>query len=192
MKKKRKFQVLAFEENHYHAELLKKSLESDSGLFHLTFTSNPAEGLLLLKRKKFDLILTDSDSDNNNRNWLPLLKKRNPLIPLVVLTSKGDERKAVSAMKEGADDYIIKNKAGLEKLPRLVLAALRKKKENKRAISNSPLQGIKGIVQNLRSLKRVIDKPSQSFEKGKSYYQKQINLLESEIRNLTDTMKNWF
>ncbi len=189
-KKKRKFQVLAFEENTYHAQILKETLEKNSGQFKLTIALSPNEALTLLNDgKKFDIILTDTDAETTPHDWITLLKRKNAATPLIVLTSRGDERKAVSSMKEGADDYIIKNRSAIEKLPELLLQTIEKRKSKK---TDSEIQGIKGVLDNLLSLKKVINHPTQSLKAGKKYYSKQIKVLEGEIKNLSGLMKKWF
>lgn len=188
-KKKRKCKVLTFEENTYHAQILKDTLEKKSGQFQLTIAVTPKETLTLLQHGKFDMILTDTDSESTPNDWISILKKKNPLTPLIILTSRGDERKAVAAMKEGADDYIIKNRSAIEKLPELLLQTITKRKLKKQ---EPEIQGIKGVLDNLLSLKEVINHPTQSLKAGKKYYSKQIKALEGEIKNLRVVMKKWF
>lgn len=75
-----------------------------------------------------DYILPDAKADQ----LIGLLSKKGISVPFVIMTGHGDQRIAVSMMKLGARDYVIKDKDFLELLPQIVkriLKEIRKEKD---------------------------------------------------------------
>ena len=70
------------------------------------------EGLELWRSRSPDLVLTDIHlPDGSGLELLTAIKKAHPRqkFPVIMMTSQGDERLAVQAMKLGASDYLVKN-----------------------------------------------------------------------------------
>jgi DNA-binding NtrC family response regulator len=85
------------------------------------YAETAAGGLDLVERKVIDLILTDLHlPDGSGLEILRRVKSLNPMISVVVMTAYDDTREAVSILKEGADDYIIKPTRA-EEIERLVI-----------------------------------------------------------------------
>lgn len=77
--------------------------------FAAVTASNVAQALQIFDKESIDLILTDYRlPDKNGIELLQEIKKRKSKIPMIVMTSYGDIRLAVKAMKIGASDYITK------------------------------------------------------------------------------------
>jgi two-component system response regulator HydG len=74
------------------------------------FTTQKAEeGLRVIRSQSIDLVLSDYRMpDKNGIELLEDLKKTHPQLPVIIMTSYGDIRLAVRAMKLGAVDYITK------------------------------------------------------------------------------------
>lgn len=82
----------------------------------------------------FEAALADADFDvavtDYRLGWtdglavLRRIKAIRPAIPVLMLTSSGNEEVAVQAMKEGAADYILKTQLGFDRLSRAVAAAV--------------------------------------------------------------------
>lgn len=79
----------------------------------------------ILEREKPDLMMLDYNlSDMNAQQLIDIMGSRNhPLPPFVIMTGAGDEKTAVSMMKAGARDYIIKEQNFLELIPIVLLQA---------------------------------------------------------------------
>ncbi len=76
---------------------------------HVTLTESPAEALDALRAFPFDVVLTDVRMPGGT--GIELLEKVRlgwPDVPVVIMTGYGSVEDAVSAMKAGATDYIIK------------------------------------------------------------------------------------
>jgi DNA-binding NtrC family response regulator len=68
-----------------------------------------SEGLALLQKEQFDLVLTDYRlPDMTGLEVLKSVKRVNPEVCVVVMTAFESARDAVEILKSGADDYLIK------------------------------------------------------------------------------------
>lgn len=77
--------------------------------FETTTAKNGQEGIDLLQRKPFDLVITDLMMPQVN--GMAVLKRAKSLYPeigVIILTGYGDVDSAVEALKMGADDYLQK------------------------------------------------------------------------------------
>ena len=99
--------ILVVEDKESMAEMLKETLES--GGYKVVSAQNGAEGIGYLKEGKIDLVLTDLKLPRKNGiEVLKASKEENSLVPVVVMTAFGSVETAVTAMKEGAFDFITK------------------------------------------------------------------------------------
>jgi two-component system, OmpR family, KDP operon response regulator KdpE len=81
--------------------------------------------LELLEQKKPDLIILDLGlPDIQGLDLLRMIRSRNESVPIVVLSSRGDEAGKVQALDLGADDYVTKP-FGMDELLARMRAALR-------------------------------------------------------------------
>ena len=80
-------------------------------------------GLARLEEQPFDLVLLDvSLPDRNGLELLRDLRRRDPLLPIVLITAYGSIDMARSAFKNGAQDYITKPWSNDELLAQVALA----------------------------------------------------------------------
>jgi len=81
--------------------------------------------LELLEQKKPDLVILDLGlPDMQGLELLRMIRARNEGVPIVVLSSRGDEASKVQALDLGADDYVTKP-FGMDELLARMRAALR-------------------------------------------------------------------
>ena len=119
------FKILMVEDEPAHVEIVRRSFEKQSDRFTLTVAANLQEAHQYLSANLPDLILTDLLlPDGKGTDLLPA-NTEDAQIPVVVMTSYGDEKAAVEAMKAGAFDYIAKSEAMLRDTPHLVAQSLR-------------------------------------------------------------------
>ncbi|HEX9078023.1 MAG TPA: response regulator [Desulfuromonadaceae bacterium] len=126
--------ILVVEDEEAHAELIRRSFSDAAGGYELTVTGTLREARELLAGRTFDIVLTDyrlPDGDGKG-----MVASVAGLLPVVMMTSQGNEQVAVEAMKSGAADYVVKTPETFDSMPRIVERALREWNlvlENKRA-----------------------------------------------------------
>ncbi len=78
-----------------------------------------------LESEPFDLVLTDVHlNDGDGLHLLKRIREDRLPVAVVVITGRGDEETAVAALKARADDYVVKNKNYLDRLPTILESAL--------------------------------------------------------------------
>lgn len=172
--------ILVIERNDSHYELVCQSLMQGPLATKLTRATNVENGRRLLNRNQYDLIVTENGHLSDEQDWILDLKKRAHGAPVVVLTSTADQKKAITAMKMGADDYIIKNRDILKTLPQALAKTIEIHKKKKVG------GGINLLAKNLKTITHFINQPSAGFAHGK----KQIKKLEREIKHIKGMLKN--
>jgi len=84
-----------------------------------------AAALALVRRKAADLVVLDLGlPDRDGLDLIPALRAADAVLPIIVLSSRSDERGKVMALDHGADDYVTKP-FGMEELLARVRAAAR-------------------------------------------------------------------
>ncbi|MGH7090706.1 MAG: response regulator, partial [Stellaceae bacterium] len=87
--------------------------------------STGAEALAAVRRKAADLVVLDLGlPDRDGLDLIPALRAADAAVPIIVLSSRNDERGKVAALDRGADDYVTKP-FGMEELLARIRAAAR-------------------------------------------------------------------
>jgi C4-dicarboxylate-specific signal transduction histidine kinase len=104
-------QVLLVEDNAADAALLRVTLaESQTGQFNLTHVQRLDQGIDLLARESFDVVLLDLGlPDSQGLQTLRRMRKHALITPIVVMTARADDGTAMEALREGANDYLVKS-----------------------------------------------------------------------------------
>lgn len=117
-------EVLLIEDEPAHAELIERAFEEHSE-FRLTSVTNLTSAQKYLIPCKPALIITDWRlPDGNGLNLLEFPQVRDQ-IPVIVMTSYGNERVAVEALKNGASNYVVKSVEILGDMPHITERVLR-------------------------------------------------------------------
>jgi len=115
--KEKKFLIV--EDDPDHAELICRSFDSASERAGVTVAHNIHEARINIAESVPDLIIADYVlADGNGTELIPSDREESPY-PVIILTSHGDEKIAVEAMKAGAFDYIVKSEVTLENMPHI-------------------------------------------------------------------------
>ena len=123
-------QILLVEDNAGDARLLREmfSLEKP-GSFHLTCVLRMREAEIHLAKGGVDVILLDMGlPDEHGLDTLRRAQAAAPGVPVIVLTGLDDELLAAEAMKEGAQDYLIKGQIENRALPRALRHAIERRR----------------------------------------------------------------
>ncbi|MBU1045097.1 MAG: response regulator [Candidatus Omnitrophica bacterium] len=121
--------VLLVEDNPEVASLMRAMLKKAKSVrFDITTADTLESGLNLLKTRNFDGILLDLTlPDSNGLETVRSVHAQAANIPIIVLTGVDDEHIATNAVREGAQDYIVKGSADINGLIRSVLYAIERK-----------------------------------------------------------------
>ena len=121
--------VLLVEDNPGDARLLRESLsEAGEGAFELTHAGRLSEGLEHLSSSEFDVVLLDlSLPDSQGLKTVAAAQASAPRVAIVVLTGLADDVLATAALREGAQDYLVKGQTDPELLVRSIRYAVQRK-----------------------------------------------------------------
>jgi signal transduction histidine kinase len=124
--KKRALQILLVEDNAGDARLLREMFSKEQpDSFELTHFFRMSEAIEHLAREVVDIVLLDLGlPDGHGLETVQRVHAVAPAVPLIVLTGLDDETLAAEAMKEGAQDYLIKGQIENRALPRALRHAI--------------------------------------------------------------------
>jgi signal transduction histidine kinase len=119
-------QVLLVEDNAGDARLLREMFSKEKvGSFVLTHLLRMTEAVARLEQGGVDIVLLDMGlPDGHGLDTVRRAQAAAPHIPVIVLTGLDDEALAAQAMKEGAQDYLIKGQIESRALPRALRHAI--------------------------------------------------------------------
>jgi signal transduction histidine kinase len=119
-------QVLLVEDSAGDARLLREMFSKEMpGSFVLTHVERMSDALRHLAKGGLDIVLLDMGlPDGHGLDTVRRAQAAAPGVPLIVLTGLDDEAAADQAMKEGAQDYLIKGQIENRALPRALRHAI--------------------------------------------------------------------
>jgi len=121
----KQLKILFLEDSEYDAEMTGHVLKKAGINFNLKLVDTQNEYLRALNEYTPDLILADhSLFQFNSTEALKLFHKTGMKIPFILVTGTVSEEFAVSILKEGADDYLLKS--NLARLPNAIMSSLEK------------------------------------------------------------------
>jgi DNA-binding NarL/FixJ family response regulator len=103
--------ILLVEDNPADSRLISEYLkEAKNCRFELVYADRLSAGLKILAQGKVDLVLLDLNlPDSTGFDTFTKMQTAMPQIAVVVLTGLADEKMAVQAVRDGAQDYLIKS-----------------------------------------------------------------------------------
>ena len=124
--KEKALQVLVVEDNAGDARLLREMFSKEKpGSFELTYLLRMSEAVIHLAKGGVDIVLLDMGlPDGHGLDTVRRAHAAAPGVPVIVLTGLDDEALAAEAMKEGAQDYLIKGQIENRALPRALRHAI--------------------------------------------------------------------
>ncbi len=125
----RHLRALIVEDNPADANLIREMLSQRRDLsLSLEQASRLSQGLECLRGNKLDLVLLDlSLPDSRGFETFSRTQAEAPDIPIIVLTGLDDRNLAVKAVREGAQDYLVKGHVSGELLSRSIRYAVERK-----------------------------------------------------------------
>ncbi len=124
--KEKALQILLVEDNAGDARLLREMFSKEKpGSFELTHLLRMSEAVIRLTEGGVDIVLLDMGlPDGHGLDTVRRAHAAAPDVPIIVLTGLDDEALAAEAMKEGAQDYLIKGQIENRALPRALRHAI--------------------------------------------------------------------
>jgi signal transduction histidine kinase len=121
--------ILLIEDNPGDARLIEEMLKETGIQFRMEIAINLSSGIVLLTSNDFDLILLDLGlPDSQGLGSLAKLNESRPQAAVIVLTGLTDDAAGIEAVKEGAQDYLIKGQINNTLLARSINYAVERKK----------------------------------------------------------------
>jgi diguanylate cyclase (GGDEF)-like protein len=121
--------LLLIEDNPGDARLIEEMLKEAELRFELKCVDRLSSGIGQIKLDGFDVILLDLGlPDSQGLNTLVKLNEVKPEEPVIVLTGLEDEATGMRAIKEGAQDYLIKGQIDKNLLARSINYAIERKR----------------------------------------------------------------
>ncbi|MGL6343169.1 MAG: response regulator, partial [Waterburya sp.] len=116
----KQIKILLIEDDIVEARLIQEILKNfHLNQFCLTHVKRLQVGLERLRQEQFDLILLDLTlPDSQGLASVELVVKNFAHVPIVVLTNTNDNQLAVAAVRQGAQDYLVKRNINIDVLVR--------------------------------------------------------------------------
>jgi signal transduction histidine kinase len=178
--------ILLIEDNLAEARLLQEFLkQAQSKEFTLVHVKRLGEALDILSNctgiySPFDIILLDLTlPDSQGLISLPILSNLAPNLPIVVLTNTNDDALAIEAVRQGAQDYLVKRQVNVEVLLRSLRYAIERK------------QALESLRKDNKSLEIRVQERTAELIKAKELNQFKsefVSMLSHDIRNPLNTI----
>ncbi len=173
--------ILLIEDNLAEARLLQEFIKlTKSQNFSLVHVQKLQEGINKLNNEKYDVILLDLTlPDSQGLSSIPQLLQQNPSNPIIVLTNTNDEELAIEAVKQGAQDYLVKRHVNPDILVRSCRYAIERKKF---------LEQLHQVNQTLAN--QVEERTTELLKSQESNQLKSefVSMLSHDIRNPLNTI----
>ena len=129
----RKLQILVVEDDDVDRMIIKRALKDSKINHELFFVVDHESGKEATFSKEYDCIFLDYNlPGGSGLELLKFIRESKNMSPIIIVTSQGDEKIAVEAMKLGADDYIPKNLLSGDGIGQTVRYMVNKKKQTER------------------------------------------------------------
>ena len=169
----RPLRILHLEDNPNDAELIRALLEAEGFVVTVSQVSTKNGFAASIEKESFDLILSDHTLPSfNGKSALKLARQTCPETPFIFVSGTLGEEAAIDSLKEGATDYVIKNR--LKRLGPAIQRALREKQEEtQRRLAEKHLHRsaelFRQITENVTDLIAVLDLDGKWHYNSPSY-----------------------
>lgn len=158
-----KMRVLLVEDNPGDADLIREMLPTagETG-FAIHCVPCLSEAVSFLGNQKADLTLLDLGlPDSNGIDTIRIVRKAAPNMPIVVMTGNEDEQIGIKAVKDGAQDYLLKGKTPPYHLSRVLRYAVERQNAEEKVreserIMRSTLDALSAHIAIIDSNGRIV------------------------------------
>jgi signal transduction histidine kinase len=200
--------ILVLEDDREDFEAIEWTLRSAGLKFEIEQVNRKEDFVKALKINKADVILSDHFMPQfNSSEALKLYREFGIQVPFILVTGAVSEEFAATAIKDGADDYVLKS--NMTRLPSAIINAIKKREAesaNMRANNalrtqyeeltkiNSELDGfVHKVSHNLRSplmsILGIVDIGKREDKERDGYFSEHFQMIEKSIHNLDEVLK---
>jgi CheY-like chemotaxis protein len=190
--------ILVIDDSEDDRFLYKRCLQKSSGAsYAVSETANGEDGLARIEKELFACVLLDYSLPG--RNGVEILKRiraKHPFVPVVMLTGLGNEKVAVEAMQEGAQNYIAKATIDPQTLAHVIQVAIRhcgmqsrisEQRESLELFARALAHDLKEPVRTIRTLLDLVDAEASFEGRVKGHFQS-IRYAAERLSGLMDTV----
>jgi diguanylate cyclase (GGDEF)-like protein len=162
--------ILLVEDNRGDVRLFRENLSESGGhQYELTCAYNLDEALRRLDDEQYDVIVLDLTlPDSRGINTLTSVRMHAPQVPVILHTTVNDEALAVTALQNGAQDYLIKGQADGSMLSRSIRYAIERHQAGERENRMAYFDALTGLP-NRRLFN---DRLNQALSRAQRYEEK--------------------
>lgn len=201
--------ILFLEDTPEDAELVERALRKEGLNFELFLADTKDEFTRAIREQSFDVILSDHSLPQfNSSEALTLCRRLGIEVPFILVTGSVSEEFAITRLKEGADDYILKT--SLQRLPTAIINAVQQRRhkvdrleaelalrsQNEELIKiNQELDSFVYSVSHdlrapLRSLLGLLNISKRDGRSRDPIYDQYFEMMEESIHKLDSTLKD--
>jgi CheY-like chemotaxis protein len=191
--------ILLIDDSEDDRFLYKRCLQKSVGTsYAVSETASGEDGLARIEKEPFACVLLDYSLPG--RNGVEILKRiraKHPFVPVVILTGLGNEKVAVAAMQEGAQNYISKSTIDPQTLAHVIQVAIRhcgmqsrifEQRETLELFARALSHDLKEPVRTIRTLLDLMDAEASSEGKVKEHFQS-IRYAAERLNGLMETVQ---
>jgi len=136
--------ILLIEDNPAYARLVQKMLAVSSQVeYQIECADRLSTGLKYLAKGEYDVVLVDLGlPDSKGLDTLDKVYAQAPAVPIVVLTGIDDEALAVQAVRQGAQDYLVKGDIDSKTLWRVMRYAVERRQMQARLVQAEKMSAL--------------------------------------------------
>ncbi|MDB5578104.1 MAG: putative two-component sensor histidine kinase/response regulator hybrid protein [Bradyrhizobium sp.] len=193
--------ILLIDDNEDDRMLFRRCLKKSTARnFVVTEAATGEDGLIEFNRQAFACVLLDYSLPG--RDGIEILKRiraTHSFAPVVMLTGLGNEKVAVSAMREGAQDYLAKSTITAETLERMIDGAIEhcemqshiaEQRETLEIFSRAMAHDLKEPLRTMQSMLKAIQEEATFPNETQGYFSS-VQRCAVRMTALIDTVRHY-
>ena len=182
----KKINILLIEDNAADVRLIDELLKkSPDFIYQMKSYVRLSEGLESLKKNDFDIMLLDlSLPDSDRLSTLEVVLEYTPMIPIIILTGLDDKEIALSSLKKGIQDYLVKDELSTNLLIRSILYGIERHKIKVTKIKEKGSIGFKMDKRDKEILNTLQDHYKISYKDISEKVKLAASTIHSRVQNM--------